>query len=122
MISLKKWMTKVSEALVNIREALDITAVDYTATTGTEQYAGWYYANITLNKANPSAISVVSVTNNRPAFVQLGTSSLARVYCNQANVTVTIRCLYIPAGGVIRELVHKIELVCASLRKGVSVC
>ena len=98
MISLKKWMTKVSEALVNIREALDITVADYTATTGTEQYAGWYYANITLTKANPSAISVVSATSNRPAFVQQVNSNQVRVYCNQASIEVKARCLYIPTG------------------------
>lgn len=98
MISLKKWMTKVSEALVNIREALDITAVDYTATTGTEQYSGWYYVNITLTKANPSAISVVSATSNRPAFVQQVKSNQVRVYCNQASIEVKVRCLYIPTG------------------------
>ena len=91
MISLKKWMTKVSEAL-------NITVADYTATTGTEQYAGWYYANITLTKANPSAISVVSVTSNRPAFVQQVTSNQVRVYCNQASIEVKVRCLYIPTG------------------------
>ena len=98
MISLKKWMTKVSEALVNIREALDITVADYTATTGTEQYAGWYYANITLTKAKPSAITVVYSQSNRPAFAYLASNSTVRVCCNQASIEVKVRCLYIPTG------------------------
>jgi len=59
-----------------------------------QQYAGWYYADFILPKNDPSAISVVSTTSNRPAFVQLVNRGRARVYCNQANVTVTIRCLY----------------------------
>lgn len=91
MISLKKWMTKVSEAL-------DITVADYTATTGTEQYAGWYYANITLTKVNPSAITVVYSQSNRPAFAYLASNSIVRVYCNQASIEVKVRCLYIPTG------------------------
>ena len=80
--------------LSDIRGALVGNTIDITQTTGSEQYAGWYYVNVPLPRPNPSAISIVSVTSNRPAFVQQVTSSQARVYCNQANVQVTIRCLY----------------------------
>ena len=86
--------------------SIETTIVEYKVTTGSTQYAGWYYANVNLSRANPSAISIVSVTSNRPAFVQLVSSSIARVYCNQANIQVTIRCLYCPAGGLIHTLVH----------------
>ena len=102
MISLKKILTKILQKL----NSIETTIVDYTVTTGSTQYAGWYYANVNLSRANPSAISIVSVTSNRPAFVQLVSSSIARVYCNQANIQVTIRCLYCPAGGLIHTLVH----------------
>ncbi|MBR2259621.1 MAG: hypothetical protein IJ899_20260 [Blautia sp.] len=84
----------VINPLSDIRGALKDNTIDIDLATGSEQYAGWYYVNIPLPIANPSAISVVSATNNRPAFVQLVSSSMARVYCNQSNVQVTIRCLY----------------------------
>lgn len=84
----------VINPLSDIRGALKDNTIDISLSTGTEQYAGWYYVNIPLPIANPSAISIVSATNNRPAFVQLVSSSMARVYCNQSNVQVTIRCLY----------------------------
>ena len=84
----------VLKSLSDIHGALVGNYVDVSLTTGNEQYAGWYYVNIPLPKANPSAISVVSATNNRPTFVQLVSSSLARAYSNQSNVQVTIRCLY----------------------------
>ena len=84
----------VLKSLSDIRGALVGNYVDLSLATGSEQYAGWYYANFPLPRPNPSAISVVGATNNRPAFVQLVNSSLARVYCNQFNVQVTIRALY----------------------------
>ena len=84
----------VIKPLSDIRGALVGNYVDLSMATGSEQYAGWYYVNIPLPKPNPSAISVVSATSNRPTFVQLVNSSMARVYCNQANIQVTIRCLY----------------------------
>lgn len=94
MVSIKKILTKILQKL----KSIETTIVDYTATTGTEQYAGWYYANIPLPQPNPSAISIVNATSNRPAFVQLVSSSMARVYSNQAGIEVTVRCLYCPAG------------------------
>ena len=84
----------VLKPLSDIRGALVGNCVDLSLATGSEQYAGWYYVNIPLPKPNPSAISIVSATNNRPAFVQLVNSNLARVYSNQSNVQVTIRALY----------------------------
>lgn len=91
MFSLKKWMTKVSEAL-------NIQVVDYTATIGTELYSNWYYVNISLNKPNPDAISIVYSQSNRPAFASLVNSSMVRVYCNNASTEIKVRCLYIPKG------------------------
>lgn len=102
MISLKKLLTKILQKLNSIETII----VDYTVTTGSTQYAGWYYANINLSQANPSAISVVNATNSRPAFVQQVTNNIARVYTNQANIEVTVRCLYCPAGGLIHTLIH----------------
>lgn len=92
MISLKATLIKVLQKL----KALECTTTDYTATVGTTQYAGWYYATISLATANPSAISVVYSQSNRPAFVQLVNGVTARVYTNQASIDVTIRCLYCP--------------------------
>lgn len=84
----------ILKSLSDIRGALVGNYVDLSLATGSEQYAGWYYVNVPLPRPNPSAISIVGVTSNRPAFVQLVNSSMARVYCNQANIQVTIRCLY----------------------------
>ncbi|MBR2257011.1 MAG: hypothetical protein IJ899_06610 [Blautia sp.] len=84
----------VISPLSDIRGALKDNTIDITLATGSEQYAGWYYVDLPLPRNNPSAISVVSATSNRPAFVQLVNRGQARVYCNQANVAVTIRCLY----------------------------
>ena len=84
----------VIKPLSDIRGALVGNTVDITQTTGSEQYAGWYYADFNLPKNDPSAISVISTASNRPTFVQLVNRARARVYCNQANVQVTIRCLY----------------------------
>jgi hypothetical protein len=84
----------ILKSLSDIRGALVGNYVDLYMATGSEQYAGWYYVNIPLPQPNPSAISIVSATSNRPAFVQLVNSSMARAYCNQANIQVTIRALY----------------------------
>jgi hypothetical protein len=84
----------VLKPLSDIRGALVGNYVDLYMATGSEQYAGWYYADFPLPKSDPSAISVIGATSNRPAFVQLVNRGQARVYCNQADVTVTIRCLY----------------------------
>lgn len=84
----------VLRPLSDIRGALVGNYVDMYLATGSTQYAGWYYADFPLPKNDPSAISVIGATSNRPAFVQLVNRGQARVYCNQANVTVTIRCLY----------------------------
>ena len=84
----------VIKPLSDIRGALVGNYVDLSMATGSTQYAGWYYADFILPRNDPSAISVINATSNRPAFVQLVNRAQARVYCNQANVTVTIRCLY----------------------------
>lgn len=82
-------MTKVSAAL-------KITVADYTVTTGTEQFFGFYYANITLTKANPSIFYVYVADSNVPAFVQRLSNNMLRVYVNRASTSVTVRVLYIP--------------------------
>lgn len=92
MLNIKKWMAKVSEKLA-------ITTADYTATVGDTLYQGYYYADITLTKANPAAIWVYVSTSNRPAFAQRIDNSHVRVNCSVANTPVTIRCLYIPGVG-----------------------
>lgn len=84
----------VLSPLSDIRGALVGNYVDLSMATGSTQYAGWYYADFILPRNDPSAISVINAASNRPAFVQLVNRAQARVYCNQANVTVTIRCLY----------------------------
>lgn len=86
----------VLKPLSDIRGALVGNYVDIedTILQDAQQYAGWYYVNIPIPKPNPSAISIVSVTSNRPAFVQQVTSSQVRVYCTHSNVAVTVRFLY----------------------------
>lgn len=84
----------VLKPLSDIHGALVGNYIDLSGATGSTQYAGWYYVDFPLPRNDPSAISVVNATSNRPAFVQLVNRAQARVYCNQANVTVTIRALY----------------------------
>lgn len=84
----------VLSPLSDIHGALVGNYIDLSMATGSTQYAGWYYADFILPRNDPSAISVINATSNRPAFVQLVNRAQARVYCNQANVTVTIRALY----------------------------
>lgn len=86
----------VLKPLSDIRGALVGNYVDIedSILQDAQQYAGWYYVNIPIPKPNPSAISIVSVTSNRPAFVQQVTSSQVRVYCTHSNVAVTVRFLY----------------------------
>jgi len=105
MVNLKRWMAKVSEKL-------KITTADYTATTGTEQYCGVYYANIALTKSNPSMFYVYDVMSNRPAYAQRVSSHMIRLYSPVSGTVATVRCIYIPdvcGGGVISYLLHLTE-------------
>lgn len=92
MVNLKRWMAKVGEKLA-------ITTADYTATVGDSLYQGYYVADITLTKSNPTAIWIYASDKNRPAFAQRIDNSHVRVNCSVANTPVTVRCLYIPGVG-----------------------
>lgn len=74
----------------------DLTYRDYEVTTGTTQYGGYYFANITLDNTlgTPVAIMVVGSESNRPAFVMLLGSYTARVLVGNASSSVTVRAFY----------------------------
>lgn len=110
MINLKKWMAKVSEKL-------KITTADYTATTGTEQYAGVYYANIALTKSNPSMFYVYDVTSNRPAYAQRVSSNMIRLYSPVSGTVATVRCIYIPDVGGSNILFTPLNRIAQILRR-----
>lgn len=70
---------------------------DYTATTGTSQYQGYYFADIGYTLAGYTLISASNFgsTSNRPSFVQVVTASNIRAYCSVQETAVTVRCVYI---------------------------
>lgn len=101
-------MLNIKKALTELSNKLNITTTDYTVTTGTQQYFGVYYANITLTKPNPSMFYVYNVESNRPTYVQRIDNNTLRVNSITAEAVVTVRCIYIPAlqGGVISYIIH----------------
>lgn len=81
--------------LSDIRGALVGNTIDiHGYATGNEAYFGWYYQNVSIPTPNPSAISVISTSGNRPALVQLVNANMVRIYSSQPNVTVDFRLLY----------------------------
>jgi hypothetical protein len=65
----------------------------YSATTGTTQYADYYYNDITIDSdyGNEVSVFIWSVTSNRPAFVVRISAFKYRVFTNVANTAVTIK-------------------------------
>ena len=68
----------------------------YSATTGSTQYANFYYNDITIDSIYGNEVSVFiwSVTSNRPAFVVRISAFKYRVFTNVADTTVSIKVMF----------------------------
>lgn len=88
--------TTLTEELASLNTGL-IVYRDYTATTGTSQYQGYYFVDIGYTLAGYTLISASNFgsTSNRPSFVQVVTASNIRAYCSVQETAVTVRCVYI---------------------------
>ena len=86
----------LTDTLDEIKSGL-IVYRDYTATTGTSQYQGYYFADVSYVLAGYTLISASNfgATSNRPSFVQVVTASNIRAYSTVQETAVTIRCVYI---------------------------
>ena len=97
MINLMKWMSKVSERL----KATTVTYKDYSTTTGTSLYQGYYFGNIegvAISGKSLIGVTVVSAQDNTPAFCAMLTNNIIRAYSTVASKTITIRCIYLGGG------------------------
>lgn len=84
-----------SDVTINLSKA--ISYVDVSGTTGTSLYGSYYYANIAIPVAARDkfiSATILSVTDNRYATVQLNSSSQLRVFCDQSGKTVSVRIAY----------------------------
>ncbi len=71
-----------------------ITHEDATGTTGTTQYAGYYYVDVTKSESGYIVgAMVIDSTSNRLAFCQRISATKIRVYSPVAETTVTVRIL-----------------------------
>ena len=72
-----------------------VTTEILTGTTGTSQYTGYYYCDLTTSHpiANLLGAFVASAQSNRPAFVQQA-GSVLRVYCPISSTAVTVVALF----------------------------
>ena len=71
-----------------------ITYEDATGTTGTTQYAGYYYVDVTKSESGYIVgAMVIDSTSNRLAFCQRISATKIRVYSPVAETTVTVRIL-----------------------------
>lgn len=82
----------------SIAEAIDaipsITYEDLSGTTGTTQYAGYYYVDVTKTASGYIiGALVIDSTSNRLAFCQRISATKIRVYSPVADTTVTVRVL-----------------------------
>lgn len=72
--------------------------VDVQITTGTTQYQGYYYGEITLSTISDDRIRsvvVYSATSNRPAFAIRVGASVYRAFTTVAGTVVTLRVFYV---------------------------
>ena len=67
---------------------------DVSVTTGTTQYAGYYYADGSTSLSGVKSVSIYGTTSNRPAFVQMITEQTFRVFSPVASTTATVRITY----------------------------
>lgn len=86
-------MTNVSDAL----RFHCVTVKDYSVTTGTSQYGGYYYGDVNVAIASASLIgySVRQSDTNMPVILIRTRSGDIRAFSTQSNYTVDIRCLYL---------------------------
>lgn len=73
-----------------------LTYVDYTVTTGKEQYQGFYYVDIDVasNRGTVVGVYVQHVDSNRPAFsLQIGNTRI-RAFTTVANISCILRVLF----------------------------
>jgi len=73
-----------------------LTYADYTTTTGSEKYYGFYYGEVDIptNLGTVVGMCMQGTEYNRPAFViQIGSAKI-RVYSTQESTTCTIRVLF----------------------------
>lgn len=91
---LKKVLTKVNEGL----KATTVTYKDYSTTTGTSQYQGYYFGNVegvAISGKTLIGVTVFSVQDNVPAFCAMLSNSIVRAYSTVASKLITIRCIYL---------------------------
>ena len=89
----------MANKLIQLKDGNDnlfpqIASEDVSVTTGTTQYAGYYYADGNTSLSGVKAISVYSSTSNRPAFAQMITAQTFRVFSPVASTAVTVRVVY----------------------------
>lgn len=97
MVNLKRWMAKVGERL---KALVVISYKDYSGTTGTRQYGGYYYVDYDVN-INGKALLGFSVQcndTNLPVLLILTRSGTVRAFSPQSNYTITVRCVYLGGG------------------------
>ena len=89
----------MANKLIQLKDGSDnlypqLASEDVSVTTGTTQYAGYYYADGNTSLSGVKSVSVYSSTSNRPAFVQMITAQTFRVFSPVASTTVTVRVVY----------------------------
>lgn len=87
-----KWQAISIEGELNELNSRFVTKT-YSATTGTTQYADFYYADITIDSiyGEVASIYIWSATSNRPAFVVRIAAFKFRVFTNVATTTVSLK-------------------------------
>lgn len=118
MVNLKKWMANVTKRLKTL--AL-ISYKDYSGTTGTTQYGGYYFGDLDVSIDGKTLVgfSVQENKTNMPVFLIRTRVGTIRAFAPEANYTITVRCIYL-GGNILFTPLNRIAQIL--LRKEVGVC